>query len=688
MSGTFEGNPYVGPRPFEPGEKLYGREREIAELIDRLSSERIILLHSPSGAGKSSLIQAGLLPRLEGAFDVWGPTRVNLEPPPAAGEVNRYAASANQGFEEGVPERIRRPAEVLAGQSLAEYFAGRPRRKRAPRNVLLVFDQFEEVLTVDPLAVTAKRELFDQLGELLRDPRIWALFALREDYLAPLEGGGLKLATGQDGEARGETAVPYARRVPTQLRNRFRIDLLGLAAAREAMVEPARAGGREFPAAAALVRDLATRQVQLPDGSFRAQTGHYVEPVQLQVVCRRLWDAMPPEDRSIGARDLERFGDVGQALGAYYDDSVAGVAAGERAVREWFDQRLITAGGIRAQVLMETGASGGLANSAIARLRDSHLVRAEQRAGATWFELAHDRLIEPVRASNAAWREANLSEVQRQAALWEQQDRPSGLLMRGRELVEGERWAAASGAVVTEEERQFLDQSREAQDAADRERRKTRWIRGLAVAASIVAALAGWLGWQASREREAAVAARAAAVAAKEKAERQRAEIEELILKANRQSGRIEDLEQILEGPLSEIITPHARAERLEQDRQPITDHAGRQLFAITLWIDLPDVRKTEVEAVEYCFPHGSFRPYTKTGGERDSGFAITYTGWGCLRNVVLTIRPTGRNPPIAFDLCEALRGTDGIDHFPKKGAWAPARDDACPQTRARLRLR
>ena len=53
-------NPYPGPRPFKRGETLYGRERETAELLDLLIAERIVLLSSPSGAGKTSLVQAAL----------------------------------------------------------------------------------------------------------------------------------------------------------------------------------------------------------------------------------------------------------------------------------------------------------------------------------------------------------------------------------------------------------------------------------------------------------------------------------------------------------------------------------------------------------------------------------------------------------------------------------------------------
>ncbi len=362
---------------------------------------------------------------------------------------------------------------MLARQTLSEYVATRPRRSSAPASVVMIFDQFEEVLTVDPLAVDALRQLFDQLGSLLRDPRIWALFVLREDYLAQLD--------------------PFAHQVPTQLKNRFRIDLLSRQAAQEAIVEPARRGGREFPAAAKLIADLARRKVQQPDGSWDVQAGHHVEPVQLQVVCWRLWNALPEDRWSIEPADLERFGDVNLALSAYYAESVARIAAGdasvERAVRDWFDDRLITAGGVRQQVLRGAQESGGLANELIARLLDSHLVRAEKRAGATWYELAHDRLIEVVQDDNLGWRQQHLSKVQHQAALWQREGRPAGLLLAGDQLAAAERWSAGS-VVITEVELSFLEESAKAQAIAVRTRRHVRWIKRLGLVAATVSVLA------------------------------------------------------------------------------------------------------------------------------------------------------------------------------------------------------
>jgi WD40 repeat protein len=499
-------NPFVGPQPFEKGERLYGRGREISELQLRLNAERIVLLHSPSGAGKSSLVQAGLLPLLASSFDVWGPARVNSEPIDPALARNRYVLSAIQSFEEGVPEERRQGGETLAG-----YFAQRPRRKSAPPNVLLIFDQFEEILTVDPLAVDAKREFFDQLGELLRHPRVWALFALREDYLAPLD--------------------PYAPQVPTHFKNRFRIDLLDRAHAREAMVEPARDGGRAFPAVDKLVTDLATMKVQQPDGSFHAETGQHVEPVQLQVVCRRLWDAMPADDLSIDEKDLDQFGDVTTALAAYYAESVARIAAGdlgvERALRDWLGEKLITAGGIRGQVLRETGASGGLPNELIDPLLDAHLIRSEKRAGATWYELAHDRLIEPVQKDNAAWQETHLVAAQRRAALWERQGRPPGLLLTGPEVEEGERWAAKNQALVTRVEKRFLEESAAAHAVVEREKRQARRIRRLAIGATLTSILAlaafawAWSSYRAVRQEARRAASRELALQSSQLLDRQ-----------------------------------------------------------------------------------------------------------------------------------------------------------------------
>jgi Novel STAND NTPase 1 len=118
-------NPYVGPRAFQYGETLYGRDREVVELLDLLIAERIVLLYSPSGAGKSSLIQAALIPELEKeGFRVLPVMRVSLEPSPALDTspmANRYILSLLLSLEEALPEEQQMPLAELAGMELVDY---------------------------------------------------------------------------------------------------------------------------------------------------------------------------------------------------------------------------------------------------------------------------------------------------------------------------------------------------------------------------------------------------------------------------------------------------------------------------------------------------------------------------------------------------------------------------------------
>ena len=166
-------NPYVGPRSFETGEALYGRDRELRALSALLISERIVLLHSPSGAGKTSLVRAGLLPHLQNEnFNVLPVVRVNIKPPKEVLHVNRYLLSTLLTLEEAFPAEERLHLDKLATLSLDEYLD-----QRAPQNdTLLVFDQFEEVLTISPSDREGKQAFFNIVGAALRDKKRWHCF--------------------------------------------------------------------------------------------------------------------------------------------------------------------------------------------------------------------------------------------------------------------------------------------------------------------------------------------------------------------------------------------------------------------------------------------------------------------------------------------------------------------------------
>src|SRR5690348_2255140 len=79
-----ESTPFVGPRPFtrEDAPLFFGRTDEANELLSLVVAEREVLLYAQSGAGKTSLLNAGLRPVLEKeAFEVLPLARVRGELP-------------------------------------------------------------------------------------------------------------------------------------------------------------------------------------------------------------------------------------------------------------------------------------------------------------------------------------------------------------------------------------------------------------------------------------------------------------------------------------------------------------------------------------------------------------------------------------------------------------------------------
>ncbi len=480
-AAALDTNPFVGPRSFDRGDRLYGRDRETQDLVDLLVAERVVLLHSSSGAGKTSLIRAGLVPRLEDdGFEVLPIIRLTHELPPDAAvpgtpAPNTYVLNSLLSLEDGLPADQQRPVGDLAQLTVARYLDGRRDLDGGTGDTVLVFDQFEEVVTADPTDLAAKAEFFAQLGAALRMRRRWALFALREDFLAELD--------------------PYARFVPTRFAHRFRLDLLGVDAALEAMTLPPRDAGVLFApdAAVRLVDDLRRVRLQRPAGPVDAR-GPHVEPVQLQVVCRRLWDRLPEGARSIDLADVEFVGDVDASLASYYAECVAAAArraeVGERALRDWFERDLVTAQGFRGQTLDGPLGTPARNRLVLTTLTDMHLLRAESRRGATWYELAHDRLVEPVLTDNARWRAENLSDFERRATWWDEQGRPDHLLLTEPEIASSPAGRGVDHQELPDREREYLAASLRMRAQAERERRVNRRTRRWLVIAVVGLVLA------------------------------------------------------------------------------------------------------------------------------------------------------------------------------------------------------
>src|SRR5258705_4844632 len=109
-------NPFVGLRPFESDESLlfFGRQEQTVELLQRLHKHHFVAVIGNSGCGKSSLIRAGLIPRLKAGYlldgqDRWMITMTKPGQSPIFSLAQSLYDQLNWGGDnEGVEELIRR----------------------------------------------------------------------------------------------------------------------------------------------------------------------------------------------------------------------------------------------------------------------------------------------------------------------------------------------------------------------------------------------------------------------------------------------------------------------------------------------------------------------------------------------------------------------------------------------------
>lgn len=549
------GNPYVGPNTFAYDQRrlYFGREREARDLLALVISNRVVLFFSQSGAGKSSLINTRLAPGLrDRGFEVMPVGRVRGSPPQGYEVANIYAYNLMTVLDESDQDDSRfanmRLSEFLISLTFANskclyspegatlpdtasIEAHTPNGNEAsdgdltiPPRVLII-DQFEELLTTHPDQWEKRADFFDQLREAMEDdPYLWVVFSMREDFVAGM--------------------APFAHLIPDGLRTRYPMQRMEAEAALEAIREPAKLGGREFAAGVAeqLVDNL--RQIRIQDplsGQIKTRLGQFVEPVQLQVVCFQLWEKLQNElPGPIQLTDLERAGDVDEALKSYYEETLRGICQDgdvsqrygnskslERKLRDWFSRELITEGGTRGFVLQGPLATGAMPNAIVNRLRDRFLVRSEDRAGATWIELVHDRFVEPIRRANEEWHEEMLRQnpLEQAATRWDEQGRPDDLLYTGSLLHQarnsGDRTELVNEFLKRSEEVQLQREMDEALQQAAAEKHKRRqllWLVGGLVVAVLLALVASLSALDRQREAQAQAntAATQAAIAATE----------------------------------------------------------------------------------------------------------------------------------------------------------------------------
>jgi tetratricopeptide (TPR) repeat protein len=427
---------------------FFGRNAEADDLFRLVRRDLVTLLFGQSGLGKTSLLQAGLFPRLRQAG--FQPILVRLDysagAPPLAAQVK---AAIGQEFSGAAVA-----GEIPLGEEdwlwgcfhrVGRRFADRTGKEVVP---VLVFDQFEEIFTQGlsgaesraasqsfltelaelvenrppealEQAIEADPEIVDNFSFDRRDYRI--VLAMREDFLASLEG--------------------LRSRAPSIGRNRYRLRRMTGREGLDAILNPA--PGLVAPEVGEeIIRFIgraSPEDVFGIAGRGGAAEGFEVEPSLLSLVCREL------NERRL-ARGLDQIG--ADLLAGSRDDIIEGfyervLADQPPALRGFVEDELLSDSGFRESVTLDSAHrvlnDDGVPVAALDELVARRLLRVEERLGITRVEIIHDVLTPVIRRSRDTrrLRQAEAAAAEREAAL-----------RRERQRVRRAHWFAATMALL------------------------------------------------------------------------------------------------------------------------------------------------------------------------------------------------------------------------------------------------
>ena len=273
-------SPYVGLQPYrlEDSKYFFGRERDSRVIASNLFASPLTVLYGSSGVGKSSVLQAGVIPLLRSSprtvvisFQRW-PEKNPIE----ILKSECLNAIRVAGYE-GIQIDINLPFDEFLLQATQAFHGTIP----------IILDQFEEYFLYHPEA----KDTFDsEFALAVNREEIDAnfLIALREDSLSMLDR--------------------FRARIPNLLGNSLRLRHLDEKSAREAICKPLEVYNQENPdkpqvtieenLANQLIQDVRAGKLLIGQGGYGgteeragiAASDIRVEAPFLQLVLKRLWD--------------------------------------------------------------------------------------------------------------------------------------------------------------------------------------------------------------------------------------------------------------------------------------------------------------------------------------------------------------------------------------------------------------
>ena len=326
--------------------RFFGREGETRSILSQIEAHQTFLLYGRSGAGKSSLLAAGLTPALEERGFTTCFVNLSEDPMEELSKAIKRDLGMEHPPESGWPDHIR---------------------------PVFCFDRSENLFRLAPQEALAS--FLCRLDSWLIQPggnRLRFVFVVREDYLASISA--LKSV------------------FPNIFHSEARLGLLSRENATLAMTQPARLCSCHFQPELLerILKDLSDT-----DG---------VDPPFLQIVCDRLFDARS----SNGEFSLEAYEQMGAAAGIlehYLDRVLLRLQPHEVEVAKRLLPSLVSPEGARLtrpvglicnQIARDCHTHGQAVRLVLEELAEARILLVRSEPGEVWVELIHDYLVTPV----------------------------------------------------------------------------------------------------------------------------------------------------------------------------------------------------------------------------------------------------------------------------------------------------
>lgn len=446
--------PYRGLTAYSAGDaaEFIGREREAEALIHRLRAEPLLLVVGPSGSGKSSFVQAGVIPSLPPGWQAitLRPSVAPIAALAARLELAGIVVPELEAMLEARPEAL---GELLRAHARAHHLT-----------LVLVIDAFEEVIALCPDAPERHR-FATALAAAARAPEdpVRVVCTLRDDFLG-----------------RAQQLPALKQRLTHSI---HLIGCLGPEELLRILVEPARRAGYAF------------EDDQLPREMVREVAAEPAALALLSFTAARLWELRDRHFRRLPRPAYHALGGVGGALSRHAEATLCELGPARRhLVRDLFRQ-LMTSDGTRASVSRTElnqlfGESARDADEVLERLVAARLlVASEGEQGEQRIEVVHEALLSAW-PRLVAWRREDAEgarlrdELRAAARQWDKHGRARGLLWQSEALTEYRLWRARCPVPLTTVEESFAA-------ASLREAARGRRARRLAVAGMVAALILG-----------------------------------------------------------------------------------------------------------------------------------------------------------------------------------------------------